>query len=90
MPIKRFEKIISEVSKMSIFEKRMINDLSTNEILILSQFEKTKEIEVNDLLKLSINNYCSRAQFYRYLSHLIDLNYLERSKEDKSIILKSY
>ncbi len=90
MPIKRFEKIISEVSKMSIFEKRMINDLSTNEILILSQFEKTKEIEVNDLLKLSVSNYCSRAQFYRYLSHLIGLNYLERSKKDKSIILKSY
>ena len=87
MPIKRFEKIISEVSKMSIFEKRMINDLSTNEILILSQFEKTKEMGVNDLLKLSVNNYCSRAQFYRYLVHLINLNYLERSKETKNKLL---
>ena len=90
MPNKRFKKIITEISKMSIFEKRMINDLSTNEILILSQFKKSKEIEVNNLLNLCINNYCSRAQFYRYLSHLIELKYLVRSKENKAIIIKSY
>ena len=86
----RFKKIVDEISKMSVFEKKNISEISVNEILILAKFEKNNIISIEELQKDFIGNFCSRAQLYRYIEKLKKLNYLRIAKDNKHYLIRLF
>ena len=86
----RFKKIVDEISKMSVFEKKNISDISVNEMLILAKFEKKNTISIEELQKDFIGEFFSRAQLYRYIYKLKKDNFIRVAKDNKHYLIRSF
>ena len=86
----RFKKIVDEISKMSIFERRNISEISVNEMLILAKFEKKNTISIEELQKDFIGEFFSRAQLYRYIHKLKKDNFIRIAKDNKHYLIRSF
>ena len=68
---KIFKKILIEIDKLPILDKKSLLKINTYQLEVLSKINKKKEVITSDLLK-SQTRY-SKAQKYRYLKQLVDL-----------------
>ena len=68
--MKKLIKVLEEISKLPSIDKKLILDLNTFQLEVLSKISKKKSISTSDLLK-SQSKY-SQAQKYRYLKELIE------------------
>ena len=68
--MKKLIKVLEEISKLPTIDRKLILDLNTFQLEVLSKISKKKSISTSDLLK-SQSKY-SQAQKYRYLKELID------------------
>ena len=66
-----FKKILIEIDKLPILDKKSLLKINTYQLEVLSKINKKKEVITSDLLK-SQTRY-SKAQKYRYLKQLVDL-----------------
>ena len=66
-----FKKILIEIDKLPILDKKSLLKINTYQLEVLSKIYKKKEVITSDLLK-SQTSY-SKAQKYRYLKRLVDL-----------------
>ena len=66
-----FKKILIEIDKLTILDKKNLLKINTYQLEVLSKINKKKEVITSDLLK-SQTSY-SKAQKYRYLKQLVDL-----------------
>jgi len=67
--LKNLKKFLNEINKLSPFIEKNTLDLNLNELLLISQISKFKEINSKILFQKSSKKF-SRAQFYRYLNKL--------------------
>ena len=68
--MKKLVKVLGEISKLPSIDKKLILDLNTFQLEVLSKITKEKKICTSDLLK-SESSY-SKAQKYRYLKDLVE------------------
>ena len=68
--MKKLIKVLEEISKLPTIDRKLILDLNTFQLEVLSKISKKKSISTSDLLK-SQSKY-SQAQKYRYLKELVD------------------
>jgi len=68
--MKKLIKVLEEISKLPSIDKKLVLQLNTFQLEVLSKISKKKTISTKDLLK-SDSTY-SQAQKYRYLKELID------------------
>ena len=74
--LKNFKKFLNEINKLSPFIEKNTLDLNLNELLLISQISKFKEINSKILFQKSSKKF-SRAQFYRYLNKLEKKNIID-------------
>jgi len=74
--LKNFKKFLNEINKLSPFIENNNLDLNLNELLLISQITKFKEINTKILFQKSSKKF-SRAQFYRYLNKLEKNNIID-------------
>ena len=74
--LKNFKKFLNEINKLSPFIENNNLDLNLNELLLISQISKLKEINTKNLFQKSSKKF-SRAQFYRYLNKLENNNIID-------------
>lgn len=74
--LKNFKKFLNEINKLSPFIEKNTLDLNLNELLLISQISKFKEINSKILFQKSSKKF-SRAQFYRYLNKLEKNNIID-------------
>jgi len=74
--LKNFKKFLNEINKLSPFIEKNNFDLNLNELLLISQITKLKEINTKILFQKSSKKF-SRAQFYRYLNKLEKNNIID-------------
>ena len=67
--LKNFKKFLNEINKLSPFIENNNINLNFNELLLVSQINKTKEVNTKILFQKNSRKF-SRAQFYRYLNKL--------------------
>jgi len=68
--MKKLIKVLEEISKLPTIDRKLILDLNTFQLEVLSKISKKKSISTRDLLK-SQSKY-SQAQKYRYLKELVE------------------
>ncbi len=66
-----FKKILIEIDKLPILDKKSLLKINTYQLEVLSKINKKKKVMTSELLK-SQTSY-SKAQKYRYLKRLVDL-----------------
>jgi hypothetical protein len=74
--LKNFKKFLNEINKLSPFIENNNLDLNLNELLLISQISKLKEINTKILFQKNSKKF-SRAQFYRYLNKLEKNNIID-------------
>jgi hypothetical protein len=74
--MKTLIKVLDEISKLPSIDKKLILDLNTFQLEVLSKISKKKIISTRDLLK-SEAKY-SQAQKYRYLKELVERKLCEK------------
>ena len=77
-------KVLEEISKLPTIDKKLILDLNTFQLEVLSKISKKKTISTKDLLK-SASTY-SQAQKYRYLKELVERKLCKKKHNLFSII----
>ena len=68
--MKKLIKVLEEISKLPSIDKKLILQLNTFQLEVLSKISKKKNISSHDLLK-SESKY-SQAQKYRYIKELVE------------------
>jgi len=68
--MKKLIKVLEEISKLPTIDRKLILDLNTFQLEVLSKISKKKSISTRDLLT-SQSKY-SQAQKYRYLKELVE------------------
>ena len=66
-----FKKILIEIDKLPILDKKSLLKINTYQLEVLSKINKKKKVMTSELLE-SQTSY-SKAQKYRYLKRLVDL-----------------
>tara|TARA_A100001011_G_C14229865_1_gene808278 strand:- start:553 stop:798 length:246 start_codon:yes stop_codon:yes gene_type:complete len=66
-----FKKILIEIDKLPVLDKKSLLKINTYQLEVLSKINKKKKVMTSELLK-SQTSY-SKAQKYRYLKRLVDL-----------------
>jgi len=74
--LKNFKKFLNEINKLSPFIENNNFDLNLNELLLISQISKLKEINTKILFQKNSKKF-SRAQFYRYINKLEKNNIID-------------
>ena len=74
--LNNLKKFLNEINKLSPFIENNNLDLNLNELLLISQITKFKEINTKILFQKSSKKF-SRAQFYRYLNKLEKNNIID-------------
>ena len=77
-------KVLEEISKLPTIDKKLILDLNTFQLEVLSKISKKKTISTKDLLK-SASTY-SQAQKYRHLKELVERKLCKKKHNLFSII----
>jgi len=67
--LKNFKKFLNEINKLSPFIEKNNLNLNLNELLLILQINKKKEVGKKILFQKNSKKF-SRAQFYRYLHKL--------------------
>ena len=68
MTLKKFNKFLNEINKLSPLNEDLLK-FSSQEIFLLNQIQNKKNIDTQELFENNKKHF-SRAQFYRYLAKL--------------------
>lgn len=82
--MKTLIKVLDEISKLPSIDKKLVLQLNTFQLEVLSKISKKKIISTKDLLK-SASTY-SQAQKYRYLKELVERKLCKKKHNLFSII----
>ena len=86
--IKKLDKFLKEVSKLSSNEQKILTNLNYFQVEVLKQINENKIKKISKLILLSREH--SRAQKYRYINELIKLKICQISKHGLLEIKKNH
>lgn len=86
--IKKLDKFLKEVSKLSANEQKILTNLNYFQVEVLKQINENKIKKISKLISLSEEH--SRAQKYRYINELIKLKICQINKHGLLEIKKNH